>query len=158
MLVWTFYRSVDPTEAGADGPRLNPDEELGGGPVALCRLELLRISSSHCNQSRVKPSADHPRQLRSQVYTGSVGAKNFPDFVSNPAKNGENLFFASRGFGRIIKAPVVPFHQPRKYRTRLVSVSTDRDYGVYLRIEEFLQVLRMVTRNIDPNLFHGADR
>jgi hypothetical protein len=28
---------------------------------------------------------------------------------------------------------------------------------VYSRIEEFLQVLRTVTGNIDPNLFHGAD-
>ena len=72
------------------------------------------------------------RQLRSQVYTGSVGPENFCYFVAHPAKNGENLFFASRGFGRIVKAPVVPFHQPRKYRTRLVGVSTDRDYGVYL--------------------------
>jgi hypothetical protein len=46
------------------------------------------------------------RQLRSQVYTGSVGPENFCYFVAHPAKNSENLFFTSRGFGRIVKAPV----------------------------------------------------
>ena len=96
--------------------------------------------------------------LRSQVYTGSVGTKNFGYFVADPAKNSENLLFISRGFGRVVKAPVVPFHQPRKYRTGLVGVSADRDYRVHFRIEEFFKVLRTVIRNIDSNLFHGADR
>src|SRR6266403_1253713 len=98
------------------------------------------------------------RKLRSQVYTGSVGAENFPYFVAHPAKNSENLFFTSRSFGGIVKAPVVSFHHPGKYRTRLVGVSTDRDHRVHFLIQEFLEVLRTVTRNVDPNLFHGADR
>jgi hypothetical protein len=92
------------------------------------------------------------RQLPSQVYTGSVGAENFPYFVAHAAKNSENLFFTSRSFGRIVKAPVVPFHHPGKYRTRLVGVSTDRDHRVHFLIQEFLEVLRTVTRNVDPNL------
>jgi hypothetical protein len=52
------------------------------------------------------------RQLRSQVYIGSVGAENFPYFVAHPAKNSENLSVTSRSFSRIVKAPVVPFHRP----------------------------------------------
>jgi hypothetical protein len=96
--------------------------------------------------------------LRSQVYSGSVGAKNFPYFVAHPAENSENILFTSRSFGRIVKAPVVPFHHPGKYRTRLVGVPADRDHRVHFLIQEFLEVLRTVTRNVDPNLFHGADR
>ena len=38
--------------------------------------------------------------------------RKLPYFVAHPAKNCENLFFTSRGFGRIVKAPVVPFHHP----------------------------------------------
>ena len=98
------------------------------------------------------------RQLRSQIYAGCVGVENFPYFVAHSAKNSENLFFISRSFGRIVKAPVVPFHRPGKYRTRLVGVSTDRDHRVHFLIQEFLEVLRTVTRNVDPNLFHGTDR
>ena len=97
-------------------------------------------------------------QVRSQVHTSSVGAEDFPDLVAYPAKNRKNLFFTSSGFGRIVKAPVVPFHYPGKYRTRLVGISTDRDHRVHFLIQEFLEVLRTVTRNVDPNLFHGADR
>jgi hypothetical protein len=50
----------------------------------------------------------------------------------------------------LTEAPVVPFHHPWKYRTRLVGVSADRDHRVYFRIEEFLQVLRTVTRTYSP--------
>jgi hypothetical protein len=97
-------------------------------------------------------------QLRSQVYTGSVCTKNFPYFVAHPSKNSKNLFFTSRCFGRIVKASVVPFHHPGKYRTRSVGVSADCDHRVHLLIQEFLEVLRTVIGNVDPNLFHGADR
>jgi hypothetical protein len=99
------------------------------------------------------PDKAHRLQLRSQVYTGSVGVENFTYFVAHPAKNSENLFFTSRRFGWIVKTPVVAFHHPGKYRTGLVDVSAYRDHGMYFRIEEFLEVLRTVPRNIDPNLF-----
>jgi hypothetical protein len=49
------------------------------------------------------------------------------------AENCENLFSTSRGFGRIVTSPVVPFHQARKYRTRLVGVAADRDYAFGIR-------------------------
>jgi hypothetical protein len=54
--------------------------------------------------------------MRSQVYTGSVRGENLPYFVAHPAKNSKNLFFTSSGFGRIVKAPVVPFHHSEKPR------------------------------------------
>jgi hypothetical protein len=74
--------------------------------------------------------------VRSQAYTGSVGAEDFPYFVAHPAESSENLLFTSRSFGRIVKAPVVPFHHPGKYRTRLVGVSADCDHRVDFLIQE----------------------
>jgi hypothetical protein len=106
----------------------------------------------------VGPGKPHRGSCVPRFYTGSVGAENFPYFVAHSAKNSENLFFTSRSFGWIVKTPVVPFHHPGKYRTRLVGVSTDRDHRVHFLIQEFLEVLRTVTRNVDPDLFHGADR
>ena len=118
----------------------------------------LRAALGRTDVRRARGESGSASQLRAQVYTGSVGTKNFPYFVAHTAKNSENLFFTSRGFGRIVKAPVVAFHHSGKYRTGLVGVSADRDYRVHFRIEEFVEVLRTVIRNIDPNLFHGADR
>jgi len=88
----------------------------------------------------------------------SVGAEDFPDLVAHPAKTAK-ISSSFQWLWPDRQSPVVPFHHSRKYRHGLVDVSRQTVITVCaLEIEEFLEVLRTVTRNIDPNLFHGADR
>jgi hypothetical protein len=58
-----------------------------------CASSRTRIASSSLSSSRRNDRPERSSKTRSQVYTGSVGAENFPYFVPHPAKNSENLLF-----------------------------------------------------------------
>jgi hypothetical protein len=68
----------------------------------------------------------------------------------NAGRTEEKLWIFSVGRFEDLKTlmaeMVEAFHHPRKHRTRLVGVSTDRHNRVYFRIEEFVEGLRTVTR------------
>jgi hypothetical protein len=77
--------SVDDREQGSGrkkviGKRYAATEDA----AQLGRVGPHVVSLGACFQTPASSS----RQLRSQGYTGSVGAENFPYFVTHPAKNG----------------------------------------------------------------------
>jgi len=53
---------------------------------------------------------------------------------------------------------MMPIHLARKNGTNLVRVLADGDHGLDLLIQEFIQVLRPMLGDIDPNLFHRLNR
>jgi hypothetical protein len=86
------------------------------------------------------------------VEASGVSAKYPPDLVPHPAEDRENLFLGTKGLGRIIEAPVISPHLPRKDRADLVGAAANGDHGVDRAVQELVQVLRPVARGIEADL------
>lgn len=69
-----------------------------------------------------------------------------------------HLLLGPGEFRRIIKRPTVPIRLPRKRRTTLIGISTNRDHGVNVGVEEFGVALGSPVTNFQADFGHDFDR
>jgi hypothetical protein len=79
------------------------------------------------------------------------------DFIANAPEDFHLLSLQARRVRWIIEAPVMAVHLTRKQRAHLIRLAANRDDRVDRLIEEFIQVLRAVRRNINPDLRQRLD-
>lgn len=79
------------------------------------------------------------------------------DFVADSAEDVHLLVFAAAGVGGIIKAPVVAVHLAGEQWTDLVGITTDGDHGLDLVREKTVEVLGVVTADVDTDFCHRPD-
>ena len=89
--------------------------------------------------------------------SGGVSFKDQSDLISNTSELIQNSFLRPNGMSGIIKAPVVAVHLARKSGASLVGIAADGDDRIDGRVEELIQVLGSVARDVDTDLFHYTD-
>lgn len=79
------------------------------------------------------------------------------DLIPHSAKLGEDLFLGSYGMGRIAEAPVVAPDLTGKHRANLLGVAADGNDRINRTVQKLLEVLRVVSAQIDADLPHDFD-
>ena len=86
-----------------------------------------------------------------------VGLKHAPYLIADTAEAGEDFFFITGRFGRVVKQPVMAICLAGENRARLVRVAANGDDGVNRRIRKSLQVFRAMTGNVNARFAHDLD-
>lgn len=86
-----------------------------------------------------------------------VGFDGVLDVVADLSKDSENLFVGAFGMCGVREAPVVAIGLARKTGTSGVGIAANGDYGINRLVEELIEVLRMVLRDIDIDFFQDFD-
>jgi hypothetical protein len=86
-----------------------------------------------------------------------VGVENPFDLIPHPPEDLHPLLLASRRVRRIVKTPMVPVALAGEHRAGLIRIATHRDHRFHVAIEEFIHVLAVVRRYVDPDLGERPD-
>ena len=79
-------------------------------------------------------------------------------FTTDSSEGIQLVCLIPAGSCRIRQAPVCPSTTAGKDRTRFGSVVTDGNDILEGRVQKLIQVFRMLSADIDPNLLHGSNR
>ena len=108
-----------------------------------------------CRSSRL-----HPRRLCHSTFiqaARSIGFERGADFITDAPEYRELLLFASRGVRWIVEGEMMASGMTGEHGARLVGLATDGDHGVDARLQEFIEMLGTVLRDVDADLRHRAD-
>jgi hypothetical protein len=89
--------------------------------------------------------------------TGCIGLKDEPDLITDTAELVEDFLLGSSRMRRVIKSPVEAVYLTWEHGTGLVRIAADGDHRIDVACQEFLEVLRCVSGDINPDLLQDFD-
>jgi hypothetical protein len=86
-----------------------------------------------------------------------IGLENQTDLIPHPAESGKNLVLGTHRMSGITETPVVTPDLAGKHRANLIGVTADSDDRINRTIQKLLEMLRMMTAQVDAYFAHDFD-